>query len=301
MVTNNSINGSCIVTQFTSSGTWTKHNMTKSVSIFATSGGSGGSSGRQGLTEQSGGGAGGNSGCFIFADNAPAFVFNSSETVTIGNGGSGGAPQTSTNTDGNAGARGTTTSIGNIIALQNNTDTPGGINGVTANTVTGLNFAYYQTSTPVSNCFQGGSGQLVAGVIGASNDKNCFTGSAGGGGGGGRGASGSSQGRKGGAIVSSLDPTIVIVAGAGEGFANADPNGDNGTTFPSPSGGFMATGAGGGGGAGHKSDIGNPAGNGGNGSGYGAGGGGAGGAINGVNSGTGGNGSGGLLYIIEFL
>lgn len=85
--------GNTIVSQFTSSGTWTKNGSTQYVEIHGWNAGGGGASGGLGGANAVGGGSGGSYGYFNFE--GPGFCFPSSAPIIIGTGGAGGASRSS--------------------------------------------------------------------------------------------------------------------------------------------------------------------------------------------------------------
>ena len=302
MATQNNINGSSILTQFTASGTWTKNPRTTAITIFGISSGSGAGSGRQGSTTSAGGAAGGNSSSFIWCERMPASVFGTSETVTIGGTSSGGATQSTNGNDGNTSAAQNSTMIGSIGAIAQTGVSPGGTSTSSAAVArTGINFIYMGASNPVLGFnVAGGAGSNTNGSVGQTNTGNAagasyYMGTAGGGGSGANSAT-AQQAGNGGAII--FWSTTITAAGAG-GIETGTINGGNGTSVTLPNHGLLSAGTGGGGGGGQKS--GGSAGTGGNGGTPGGSGGGGGGSITGTNSGAGGTGQAGELWVIEFF
>lgn len=97
--------GNTIVSQFTSSGTWTKNVSTQYIEVHGWNAGGGGASGALGVSNPPGGGSGGSYGYFTFE--GPEFCFPASATVTIGVGGIGGSARSlagAPNPGGNGGA-----------------------------------------------------------------------------------------------------------------------------------------------------------------------------------------------------
>jgi hypothetical protein len=80
--------GNTIISQFTSSGTWTKNVATQYIEIHGWNAGGGGAGGGLGGSNPVGGGSGGSYGYFTFQ--GPEFCFPALEAITIGAGGTGG-------------------------------------------------------------------------------------------------------------------------------------------------------------------------------------------------------------------
>lgn len=102
---------------FTSSGTWTKPSFATKVLVEMIGGGSGGGSGRLGATSSirnggAGGGAGGRSLTWFDAS-----TVGSTETVTVGAKGTGGAAKSGSAADGAAGTAGTASSFGSWVSV----------------------------------------------------------------------------------------------------------------------------------------------------------------------------------------
>jgi len=311
MATNNATNSAGIlITTFTNSGTWTKNSRTTVVDVIVNNGGQGGASGRQGLTGQaSGGGGGGNSGGYLWMA-LPASAFASSETVTIGNGGTGALGQTSTSTNGISGSLGGQSTLGNIgfsvansslaialggttsignggVGLAFNSTNPGafafGINGILATftTRTAGNGSNTTSSTAGPLQSEYWLGSIAAGGSGA----NAVTAQ--------QAGNGASY-----VMIGSNSSTVYVAGGTGGIEGGSSINGGNGNPGII-SHGFYVAGTGGGGGGGQS--IGIVAGNGGVGGAPGGGGGGGGGSINGTTSGAGGMGGKGQVTIIEYF
>ena len=148
--------GGTIVTTYVASNTWNKNASTKFVTVLGWCGGASGGSGRQGTSSNAGGGAGG-AGAPFFQLSSPASFFNSSETVTIGAGGSVTAGQSSASTDGTIGNPGGVTSFGNIVLPA----PPGGTAG-TGSTAVGVtspvSLVNYATASAGINSGNGATG-----------------------------------------------------------------------------------------------------------------------------------------------
>ena len=300
-VIQNAINDSCLVTTFTSSGTWNVNPRTKAISVWGWDGGSGGGSGRRGLTGASSGGAGGAGGYFI-EPILPKFLFGSSSySVTIGDFGAGGVAQGTNNTDGNHGSEGGTTSVGNLYTASVMGTTYG--LGGTATGVAGSFGKKYTTTNILSvvnlSSFLSGIGSLVDGGPATSNVSFGFCGGPGGGGAGADSVT-ARRGGDGNPLLAGDSLTVLVAVSAG-GIETGTIDGAAGTAGSITAGlsGRFQPGTGGGGGGGQKS--GGAAGNGGNGGFPGAGGGGGGGSLNGTASGKGGDGAKGALLIIEYF
>src|SRR5579872_5640108 len=219
--------GGTKVTTFSVSGTWIPNSKTQSVGIIGWNGGGGGGSGRQGATTAAGGGSGGSMGDW-FIYNAPVGFFNpAGETVTIGAGGLGGAAQSSASTNGNNGAIGGQTFVGNVSFIgQPSTNVGGG--GTTTNAATpadpgfGLNsflgFVGLDTKGAVGTNTTGGTPGFSPAAAEASFTS--FLGGACGGGGSGANSVTAQQAGNGGAIFSPFDASLdsgnsLVSGGAG--------------------------------------------------------------------------------------
>ena len=291
------------VTNFSTSGTWTKPAGVTTVTVELWAGGGGGGSGRKGSSDLSAGGGGGGGG--YVTRTFPASDISSTVSVTIGAGGAGGAAQSTLNTDGNAGSSGNNSTFGSFLTAYSGAAGAGGISGANVSqggagggalsAGSGVNGGAPKNNniyTPEGD-FGGGSGGGVYGSGGASG----YGGGGGGyggyatGTGGGSSFQGGPAGGGGGGVFSS-----TAYAG-GAGGSNAGPSsggGAGGAGSTTGSAGTAGSGRQGGGGGGAGS-----AGNGGTGGAggtFGGGGGGGGGSIGGT-SGAGGAGGGGYCRV----
>lgn len=286
------------VTTFNASGTWTKAAGSTQMAIFCYNGGAGGGSGRRGATTAAGGGGGGApTQGFVYV--GPSSFFNSTETVTIGNGGTGGLAVTLDNTNGNPGGDSNVSSFGNLLATP--TAGSGGKGGTT--TISGLPTA---TTGVTVNAFTPTSTALTAPIVNtngintaaANIGNNTFAGSqmpsTAGSGGGADSGTARSGGNAGGIL--GINGSVIVTGGSG-GIETGTVNGGIGTDATVNTKGLILGATGGGGGGGMKSIGPGTGGQGGLGGGPGGGGGGS---INLTNSGAGGNGGGGLIVVIEW-
>ena len=280
------------IQEFTSTGTstWTKPAGAKLVYVLMFGGGGGGGSGRRRATASSataaaggaGGGSGGRTELWI-----PAVSLGSTETVTVGAGGTGGAAETVDDDNGQTGQAGNNSSFGSWGLARG----AGASSGGTTVTVAGGSGggALAEAATSSSNYLAiGGDGNTAAGGTGGRGGYR-----PGGGGGGGGMTASSVLARSGGTggAGASLFSTSTSNTGGG-GTAGAAGNGGNGSNATS----YFVGGDGGGGGASSSTT----AGAGGNG-GYPGGGGGGGGVGHGVNSGKGGDGGNGYVRVVTFF
>lgn len=283
------------VTNFSTSGTWTKPAGITTVTVEIWAGGGGGGSGRKADINADGGGAGGG-GAYV-TKTFPASDISSTVSVTLGAGGAGGAAQTNNNMVGNNGTAGSSSTFGSYLTVYGGgggaggndgaggTSTGGGggggalspgVGGVPGGPGTDGQFGgAYQSASSAYGGAGGGIGGYASGGAGGAS----FQGGPGGGGGGGAsfggGGSASNAGGAGGTVPN---------AGGSGGAAGASGGGAGGA-------GVGRTGGGGGGS--------NPAGAGGQGGAggtFGSGGGGGGGATGG-SSGAGGAGGGGYCRV----
>lgn len=266
--------------EFTSSGTWTKPAGVTFLYVECVSGGGGGGSGQRGAAGTiRGGGAGGAGGKFV-SRWMPASLAGSTETITVGSGGVGGAART-TDQNGANGGTGGSSSFGSLLI----TPATGGGNPGTNAGATGTTNSYYGTST--TGLYAGNGGQASGTGTGGSS--------------GGRGALGPGGGAGGGGITSADSANAGGVGGQGfseqKNSAATQTTGSGGGVQGSANGGVGGNGTtygdGGGGGGGASTTN---AGAGGNGA-VPGGGGGGGGAATGFNSGKGGDGGAGYVRI----
>ena len=283
------------VTNFSSSGTWTKPAGVTTVTVELWGGGGGGGSGRKGDNNADGGGGGGG-GAYV-TKTFPASDISSTVSVTLGAGGAGGAAQATNNTAGNAGSAGVSSTFGAYLTAYGGAGGIGGVDGAGGTSTGGgggggalsagsggtpggpgtdgqFGGAYQSTSSAY-----GGAGGGTGGYLGGSAGGSSFQGgSAGGGGGGasfGGGGSASNAGGAGGTVPGAGGSGGAGgTSGGGAGGAGVGRNGGGG-------GGSNPSGAGGAGGAGGT---------------FGGAGGGGGGATGG-NSGAGGAGGGGYCRV----
>lgn len=287
--------GGTVITKFTSSGTWTKNANAVWVHFYVWAGGSGGGSGRRGAASTGRSGGGGGAACYcVFSREAS--IFASSETITIGAGGTGGAAQTVNDTDGNDGNLGGQSSVGTLIVMVGGASTVGEGGATSSGGRGNSRFGQFNGITDTTASGVGGNGGSGNGSAGGVVIVNAAA-SGGGGGGGISAANSSGSGGAGGNQVES-DTTSIILSGGSSGAANGGAGGNG--NAPAGTEGYILGGTGGGGGGG-----GNPAGGaggaGGTGGAPGGGGGGGGASLNGSNSGAGGDGARGEIWIIEFL
>ncbi len=284
------------IQEFTTPGsyTWVKPVGARFVEVLMYGGGGGGGSGRRrgalvaaSITGGSGGAAGSRMDLRL-----PASALSSTETVVVGAGGAGGAPQTVDNTNGITGSFGGDSTFATLVARGGGTGFGGIVFAGTA-VSGGLSF------NSIEAVSQSGSDYTAAG--GASNSGTSFAGSAGGlrGGGGAGGAGlvsggGSTNTAFSGGLGGTALTTGSTTTGGGGAGGSAGGNGSNGADSIS---GNWTGGSGGGGGS--SFTLAN-AGAGGNG-GFPGGGGGGGGASEAFDSGAGGNGGNGFVRVVTYL
>ena len=265
---------------FTSSGTWTKPTGAVSADIQLLGGGGGGSSGRKdsAATTLKLGGGGGGGGSFVSV-RVPASVLGSSESVTVGAGGLGGAGVTANATNGFVGIAGGSTIFGPFIAQG------GGPAGFPAG---GAGIGVMHGNSGGAASATGGAGGSGAPATSASVMQP-----GGPGGGAGGGITTASAAAAGGAGARSY---ILNLAGGTAGAVGGA--GGAGINNSSATNGLLGVGGGGGGGGGGIAVSGGAGGAGG----FPSGGGGGGGATEtGTTSGAGGTGGAGLAIVIAYF
>lgn len=255
---------SVIITEFTTSGTWTKPAGLKRVVVTCVGAGGGGGSGRTGIASVNRfGGGGGGGGEFVFR-NIAASSLASTVTVTVGTGGTGGASQTLASTNGINGTVGGDTSFGSaVIAKGGNPGLGGSTTAGTAGTGGQIN-AGFPTYGPYALTGAGGSAGTTNTTSSAGGIGMNLTGAPGGAGGGGINSTGvaATNAGSGGSLYNngvltagptagnsgvdnicvalSLDNSISAINGIGTGGAGGFP------TITNPGNGGRCAGGGGG-------------------------------------------------------
>lgn len=273
---------------FTSSGTFTKPPGYSLFQVFAQGPGGGGGSGATATSgaDISGGGGGGGGGqaqAYI-----PASAVASSETVTVGTGGVGGASVTNAGTAaGNAGSAGSSaSSFGTWLAASAGAGGDGGVAVATAAGGAGGTAAAHIVAAGAG----GGVSNAVAGAAGAGTATTTTWAPTGGGGGGGRIGSGSGNYAPAAGGASGTSSSTSQIAGGTAGTSGTTGTAGAAGNVPTNTfrggtggggGGYGSAGAGGAGGAGA----------------YGGGGGGGGGAVSTAATGAGGAGGNGVVIV----
>jgi hypothetical protein len=247
---------------FTANGTWTKPTGARLVHYLLIGGGGGGGAGRRSLQNNSLCGGGGGAGGGITAGYVDPAFLGSTETITIGAGGTG-AVDSADNTNGAAGTAGGESSFGSFIKAR------GGSAGGGASSSPGGAGA----ATTLASLFYGTNASTAAGAGGALSSTPPSNAAAsvylptGGGGGGARGSSTNGVGSKGGDIGQTntgITSAPAIAAGtngpagirsqsswAGTGGGGGSMSSDNAVLagFSGGNGGLYGGGGGGGSGA----------------------------------------------------
>ncbi|MBM1556662.1 hypothetical protein JQV19_08380 [Sulfitobacter mediterraneus] len=272
--------GGVDVQEFTASGTWTKPASGTYAKIEVWGAGAGGGSGRQGsgASQDAFGGTGGGGGAYIEIT-IPLADLSATATVVVGAGGTGGAAQATSNTDGSNGADGGVSYFidsGVAYALAN-----GGKKGLSGSTAAkdggdggdsgqsppeisgqddqithgGLGNSTGGSSPGGKSYFGGGAGggMTATGTSGGGNSS--IKGGAGGGAGGGHDGA-VNQNSQGGAVGFSNRGagTQPFTDGGAGGNASADGSSGGGGNYGGGTGGAGAAPAGGGGGGGGHDD-----------------------------------------------
>jgi hypothetical protein len=273
------------VDTFTSSGTWTKPAWAKRVEVYLVGGGAGGSSGaRRATTTPRVGGGGGVGGAIAFGYFNASFL-GSTESITVGAGGTGGASVTTNDTAGNIGNAGGRTLFGSHFqapggpqaAAHQSSGTGNSISSQVAGGITGINPAAAGTANnaAVDTDFGKSGGGSANASANVTTTNSGF-----------RGSNSYSNG----STLGYFQTQALGGAGGTDGGNGGDGSGSV-TLF-----GVLTLGNAGGGGSYKTAQA---TGRGGDASNYGAGGGGGAGADNGFASGRGGNGSGGMAVVIS--
>jgi hypothetical protein len=263
---------------YTSNDTWTKPTGAKLVHYLLIGGGGGGGAGRRSLQGNSLGGGGGGAGGGITAGYVDPAFLGSTETITIGAGGTG-AVDSADNTNGASGTAGGESSFGSFIKARGGSAGGGGSSsGGSAG-----------AATTLASLFYGTNASTAAGASGATSSTPPSNAAAsvylptGGGGGGARGSSINGVGSKGGDIGQTntgITSAPAIAAGtsgpagirsqsswAGTGGGGGSMSSDNAvhTGFSGGNGGLYGGGGGGGSGAANSAGGSTAGGTGGNG------------------------------------
>jgi hypothetical protein len=249
---------------YTANDTWTKPTGAKLVHYLLIGGGGGGGSGRRSSSFNSLGGGGGGAGGGITAGFVDPAFLGSTESITIGAGGTG-AVDTADNTNGAGGTAGGESSFGSSIKARGGAAGGGGSSSAgAAGAATTLASIFYGTNASTA------AGALGGGTTGATAVASVYL-PTGGGGGGARGGGVNYLGGKGGDIGQTntgITSAPAVAAGtsgpagirsqssyAGTGGGGGSMSSDNGvlTGFVGGAGGTYGGGGGGGSGAGNAS------------------------------------------------
>lgn len=289
--------GGVVITQFTTSGSWTPNVNTQFVIVYGWNGGGGGGAGSKGVGSQPGGGGGSGGNSVYFMGPIDYFYVGTPIVVTVGAGGAGGTSQAGTGAGGNGGVSGQTT-IGNISipssAQSAGLGTGSGATSGSQSYVMANGYLVVDGTQIGGN--SGGDGRTLdtasvtsSGAVSAFVSPFMCAGA--GGGGGGVGVDGGDSGSI------NLAGNVIIPGVSG---GSAGGNGTPGHAAPYTNTYLQEFLTGGGGGSGGSGEDLGDVGNGGVG-GFPGGGGGGGGGSSTVASGSGGSGGGGLVVFIEFF
>lgn len=283
---------------FSSSGTWNKPANAKFVHVIVVGGGGGGGSGRRGASATNRFGGGGGGAGYVTEMTYSAAQLDSSETITVGAGGTGGAQIGTNDTNGSAGSAGNPSFFGGSSASNAKLMAAGGgggAGGTNSPTAGGAG----ATTWGITTQFYGSDGGAAGGATAAAAAPVGAWGPGGGGGGAGF-TTGNAAGAGGaGAAANTAAFRTAGTGGGGAGGVTPGPNngtlGGSGTTDGSSSALF---GSGGGGASSGSSGFGNATGADGGGPGGGGGGGSA--SQNPSSSGAGGAGANGGVFVITY-
>ena len=269
---------------YTANDTWTKPTGAKLVHYLLIGGGGGGGAGRRSASGNSLGGGGGGAGGGITAGYVDPAFLGSTESITVGAGGTG-AVDSADNTNGAGGTAGGESSFGSFIKARGGAAGGGGSSsGSSAGAATTLASIFYGTNASTA------AGAAGGGTTGATAVASVYL-PTGGGGGGARGSNVNYLGGKGGDIGQTNTGITSAPAVA------AGTNGPTGIRSQS-----SWAGTGGGGGSMSSDNAVHTGFSGGNGGLYGGGGGGGSGAVNAAGgSSAGGTGGAGVVIITTYF